>query len=260
MNDHESNPLDEDLPTSSIQATNNDDAVFAAYDEEPEAPPRPLLKPSLYLLAVGFAIAFIFGVLATNSGPNTTGEMLGSWLNRVGIFIMLAAFCGILFAYRYTYLLGLYQQTREKNFATSEWTLLTPVMLAVLGFHWLLLLAFQSAFGNFVLLVSLAIIIIHASLMVTMVYYSNGIWKGFCIGFVASIAITLMGGGFPYILSSLTTGLTFRRATPVATWPGIALHAFFVLNGFISAIYVWSHQKMQRLSESRQDTPDRPEE
>lgn len=250
MNNHEKHPLDPtdddpEGPSENDESVENDDAVFGAGDDDTETPPRPLLKPSLYVLGVGFAIAFICGVWASNSAPNSTGETLGSWLQRVGIIVMLVAFCGILFAYRFTYLKELWLNTKTPSFSLSDWMLMVPIMLAVVGLHGIALLLLRTPLGNSIFLLSLAIIATQASLCATMIVYSQGIWRGFCIGFVAVVALCIMGGGLSYSWSLLATGMTFRRTSRVTpVWPAVAIHAFFVLNGFISAGYVWLHQRM----------------
>ena len=256
MADYDRHPLDSD-GESNIDArssSDNDDAVFATDEPDTEPPQRPLLKSSLYILAIGFALAFITGVWASNSEPNSTGEIVGSWLQRVGIFVMLAAFCGILFAYRYTYLKELISKgstARFPNWTGSEWMLLAPAMLGVVCIHWILLYLTQSLLGNYFLLISVAVIMIHANLCVTMLFHCEGIWRGFCIGFVATIALCVMGGGLQYIWSFFLSGFSFRRGNTLPIWPVITFHAFFVLNGFISAAYVWLHGKLKPPSQNQ---------
>lgn len=225
------------MPGQDLQDSNIENGdVFSTADHEAEVPERPLLKPSLVILVFGFAIALSFGVLATSSPPNSTGERLGSTMQRVGIFTMLLAFCGILFAYRYSFLKRVFLRLAASEWM-RPWLFLLPSMLGFLLFHWVLLLTLRGLFAD-ISNISAAILVIQASICAVMVRMHLGPIQGFAIGYLAAFLTSA------FWIDGIVLSSLFARSSPLmrgfetSVWSVLYFHSFLIFTGFLAAGYV----------------------
>lgn len=260
-NEPERHPLDphpdDELPASSTPTNDEQNSFEPEFSTEAKAdesaltqPNRPLLKPSLILLGSGFAVAFLAGVAASNSEPNSTGETLGSWMNRAGVITMLVAFCGILFAYRFDWLRQLYSRQNAPAWFRSEMpSLLAWNTLAVLAV-WCILLSLKPLLGNMLVVLALAILILHTSLAVTMAIFNKGIWRASGIGFACAVLLLFSGGGTNLIFGFVSQTMYSSRRGDVSVTAFILGYLFIVSNGLLAASYVWLLGFIQRKSES----------
>ncbi|MCR9293054.1 MAG: hypothetical protein NXI32_10075 [bacterium] len=230
-------PLDRDDDDPDETYKEPDWLPAAAQKDQPR---RPLLKPSLVVLGVSFAVAFLSGVVAANSQPMSIAERTGSAINRIAVLVMLAAFCGVLFSYRYEYLRGLWLRSRPTVSGRRMPEFVGLLILNLVGFLilWACLLLLSFLFWPSIALLGVAAIVLQASLSATMAVYGRGIWRGFAIGYLVA-ALLLIGSGASTFGYAFFGGFFNGRGGP-QFWgfvPVAILHLFLIVNGLVSAAY-----------------------
>lgn len=192
---------------------------------------RPLLKPCIVGISAGFVVAFLAGVTAANASPQSTGEVVGSALQRVGIIVMLVSFCGILLAYRIPHMKKIPLKS-PKQLRIPEFLSLLVSHTVFLVLFWIVLLIAQSLLGPFAIGVIAYVLTLYASLLTVAAVWRTGCRRAYAIGALATIILSFYGGA-----GSLFVGGYYTRASANMAWPIGVFLSIVVLNGLICAGY-----------------------
>lgn len=192
---------------------------------------RPLLKPCIVGISAGFIVAFLAGVTAANASPQSTGEVVGSALQRIGIVVMLVSFCGILLAYRIPHMKKIPMKS-PKELRIPDFLKLFVSQTVFLIFFWIVLLIAQSLLGRMAIGVLGYILILYASLLTVSAVWRTGCRRAYAIGALATIILSFYGGA-----GSLFVGGYYGRASAILAWPAGVFLSLVVLNGLICAAY-----------------------
>lgn len=193
---------------------------------------RPLLKPCIFGISAGFVVAFLAGVTAANSAPQSAGEVVGSAVQRIGIIVMLVSFCGILLAYRIPHLKKIPMKSPKELRIPDFLSLLVSKAVFVV-FFWILLLSTQGISGSFAIAVTSYVLILYAALLTVAAVWRTGCRRAYAIGALATIVLSFYGGA-----GSLFLGGFYGRGAALSLWPVGIFLSLVVLNGLICAGYV----------------------
>ncbi len=198
---------------------------------------QPLLKWSFRIAAVSFAIVFLASVAANNANPNSTAEILGRTLSRIGAAVLLAACCGMLLAYRLPHLIRapIELPAARRGFAwlTSGFATLVYCNLAGLVIIWGCLFALGNFLGNGITFVLALLGVVYAGLMATMVLWHQNYLRAYAVGALTVILLIFNTGGMQILFFMPT-----MRGNWQVQWPlGIAF-SMAALNGLVCAGYV----------------------
>jgi hypothetical protein len=204
--------------------------------ELPEDVNRPLLKSSIIALSVGFAIAFLAGVASSNAPPNSRLEIVGSMVNRLGVFVMLVAFCLILLAYRIRHIRKLTFRVSNQRWFESGYAALVVFNLFLIGGIWCLVYVTSAWPGPGNVLLAFGFGIVYIALMVTMVIWHTGYLRAYAVGALTASCIIVYSGA-PTVWA---VGPAFRRgASSFPLWSFGTIATFVVVSGTLCAGYVY---------------------
>jgi hypothetical protein len=158
---------------------------------------KPLLRISVIVAAVAFALVFVFSLLGNNAPFNSTMQQVCNGISNVSAMIMLAACCGILFAYRLPHIDPV--QLRSGALAARGWlsnsfVVLVAINLVAILMMWAGVFFLSGLFGLY-FAVPLAIgLICLIGLAATMAVFHRGYLRGYAIGMLAVLVLVMNGG------------------------------------------------------------------
>ena len=158
---------------------------------------KPLLRICVIIAAVAFALVFVFSVLANNAVFNSTMQQVCYGISNVCAFFMLVACCGILFAYRLPHIDP--AQLRKGAIAARGWmsnsfVVLVGVNLMAIAMMWASVYLLSGIFGVYFSLVLGFGLICLTGLAATMVVVHKGFLRGYAVGMLAVLALSMNGG------------------------------------------------------------------
>lgn len=239
----EPHPLD---PHPLDREEESGDAAFEfsqpALNGSAEAPPRLLLRGSLYVIIASTAVALIAGVVASGSAPSSTAESVGSAVYKIAAYFMLGGFTGLLFAYRYRAtmrFLRRFESSRAPQLGRSGKNPMVILAFVNSGIFVVGLIAIYLiglVFTESGPLTALAFISLNASLAFTMAIMQRGVLKAYGIGFVVTLVTAFF---FLGLLSMSGISLLFNfLGRPWDILLRIEMfHVFLMVSGLVCAGY-----------------------
>lgn len=163
---------------------------------------KPLLRISVIIAAIAFALVFVFSVLGSNAPFNSTMQQVCNGISNICAMFMLAACCGILFAYRLPHIdvaqLGS-GALAARGWMSNSFAVLVAVNLMAILLMWVSLFFLSGLFGVYFALPLGFGMICLAGLAATMAVVHKGFLRGYAIGMLA-VLFLLMNGSFGMIL------------------------------------------------------------
>jgi len=207
---------------------------------------KPLLRISVMIAAVAFALVFVFSLLGSNAPFNSMMQQVCNGISNVSAMVMLAACCGILFAYRLPHIDPV--QLRSGALAAGGWLSNRFVVLVVINIMAILLMwasvfLISGLFGVYFALVLGFGMICLTGLAATMAVVHKGYLRGYAVGMLA-VFVMFMNGSFGMMLMF---GPGFGGGRVVWYSIGIAtLLTIAPLVGLLCAGYVGLIEKFSR--------------
>lgn len=201
------------------------------------------IRWSLRALVTGAIIAFLAGVAAANSVPQSPGEIGFSVVNRAGILLMLASCVAMLIGYRWDQLRSI---SLPKHRPKSHWGNLLIFNALFLVSAVVLQFIAAATLHRYSLILCVGISMLQCALAVTMVVVQKGIWRCYGVG-VAVIQVLNMTSGIQtsfasaYVYSAISLG-GLSRGMP--NWLGVSellpimgIQIFACVTGLLCAGY-----------------------
>ncbi|MDX1925765.1 MAG: hypothetical protein SFV81_04565 [Pirellulaceae bacterium] len=163
---------------------------------------KPLLRISVIVAALSFGAVFVFSLLGNNAPFNSTMQQVCYGVSNVSAMIMLAACCGILFAYRLPHLDP--AQIRNGALAASGWMsnrfiVLVGVNIIGILMIWASVFFLSGLFGVYFAVPLGFALLCLTGLAATMAIIHRGYLRGYAVGTLA-VLIMLINGNLPMML------------------------------------------------------------
>ena len=207
---------------------------------------KPLLRLCVSVAAVAFALVFVFSLLSNNAPFNSILQRVCSGLSNVCAMVMLAACCGILFAYRLPHFDP--AQLRTGALTASGWmsnrfaVLVVTNLMAIL-LMWASVFLISGQLELYFALVLGFVMICLAGLAATMAVVHRGYLRGYAVGMLAVIVLLSNGG----VMTMMMFGFGGRPGGLANYSVGVAtLLTIAPLVGLLCAGYVIIVQKFAR--------------
>lgn len=164
---------------------------------------KPLLRISVIVAALSFGAVFVFSLLGNNAQFNSTMQQICFGVSNVSAMIMLAACCGILFAYRLPHLDP--AQIRNgaltaRGWMSNRFAVLVGLNLIAILMMWASVFFLSGLFGVFFVVPLGFAMLCLAALAATMSVVHRGYVRGYAIG-TLTVLILLMNGNFAMMLA-----------------------------------------------------------
>jgi hypothetical protein len=209
---------------------------------------KPLLRVSVIIAAIAFALVFVFSVLGSNAPFDSMLQKACFGISNVCAMFMLAACCGILFAYRLPHIDV--AQLRSGALAAKGWmsnsfAVLATINLMAILVMWACVFFLSGLFGVFLTLPLGLGMLCLSGLAATMAVFHKGYLRGYAIGMLA-VLFVLMNGSFG-MLMMMGPGFGGGRGGGAGYSIGIAiLLTIAPLVGLLCAGYVMLIEKYTR--------------
>jgi hypothetical protein len=163
---------------------------------------KPMLRISVIIAALAFGAVFVFSLLGNGAQFNSTMQQVCYGVSNISAMIMLAACCGILFAYRLPHIDP--EQLRNgaltaRGWMSNNFTVLVGLNLIAILMMWASVFFLSGLFGvYFVLLLGFAMLCL-AGLAATMALIHRGYLQAYGVGLLA-ILFMLLNGSIPMMM------------------------------------------------------------
>ena len=170
---------------------------------------KPLLRICVIIAGVAFALVFVFSLLGNNAPFNSILQQVGSGISNVCAMIMLAACCGILFAYRLPHIDP--AQLRSGALSARGWMANRLVVLGVINLiaillMWASVFLISGLLGVYFTLVLGFVLVCLAGLAATMAVIHRGYLRGYAVGMLAVIVLLSNVGVMTMMIFSFRGG------------------------------------------------------
>ncbi len=158
---------------------------------------KPLLRICVIIAAVAFALVFMFSVLGNNSPFQSTMQQVCNGISNVCALLMLAACCGILFAYRLPHIDPAqlhHGALAARGWMSNSFVMLVGVNLMTIAMMWASVYLLAGLFGVYFSLILGFGLICLTGLAATMAVVHKGYLRGYAVGMLAVIALSTNGG------------------------------------------------------------------
>jgi hypothetical protein len=163
---------------------------------------KPLLRISVIIAAIAFALVFVFSVLGNNAPFNSTMQQVCYGISNVCAIFMLAACCGILFAYRLPHFDVAQLPSgalAAQGWMSNSFAVLVAINLMAILLMWASVFFLTGLFGVYLALPLGFGMICLSGLAATMAVFHKGYLRGYAIGLLA-VLFMLMNGSFGMML------------------------------------------------------------
>lgn len=219
------------------KASPNDDSRTRAH--------KPLLRICVIIAGVAFALVFVFSVLGNNAPFNSILQQVCSGISNVCAMIMLAACCGILFAYRLPHIDP--AQLRSGALSARGWmanrlVVLVGINLIAILLMWASVFFISGLLGVYFTFVLCFVLVSLAGLAATMAVVHRGYLRGYAVGMLAVIVLLANVG----VMTTMIFGFSGSRGV-VGNSVGVAiLLTIAPLVGLLCAGYVIVIERITR--------------